>query len=84
MKKHEYEIVPIINEGHGPFLKVGSVQGAVYEAEKIMTDRPEVERVNVYHSHPSPGPQRRYIGFLDRGSNLLRHPDLTQEKNDDF
>jgi hypothetical protein len=80
--KHEYLIVPIVDGAHRwPMRSVAQVvrettgeRKAVEAAQAMMAERLEVERVHVYHSHPSPGPMSRYIGIVARGTDTIRRP----------
>jgi proteasome lid subunit RPN8/RPN11 len=35
-------------------------------AHDILAERPDVDSVGIYHTHPSPGPVRRYCGEVKR------------------
>ena len=40
----------------------------------MMDDNEDIQRVHVYHSHPSPGPVRRFVGRINRGETVILRP----------
>jgi len=80
--KHRYELVPIINDNYVyPHLLVGDYahestgeDRSIAMANELMGQRATVERYHVYHTHPSPGPVRRYVGRVYRGEQFIRRP----------
>ena len=63
--KHEYEVQG--GSSHlGPFAFVGNRENtAVKTAIEWMTEAwPDEDHVRLYHTHPSPGPVRRYVGVV--------------------
>jgi hypothetical protein len=72
--KHVYELLPVI-ERDGELTTQGSdfiwsaesknaevaERAAVDDAVQMMDNDVSINRVKLYHSHPSPGPQRRYV-----------------------
>ena len=76
--KHRYELCPIIE---GQFLGHQIVGDYVHEATgenksvqaaiKMMDGNEDIVRVHVYHSYPSPGPMRRFVGRINRGDTLI-------------
>jgi hypothetical protein len=66
-KQHVYEVQARVIGGRGRFAKVlGGEPGAVAAAREILRESPEVVEVGVYHSWPSPGPQRRHVRTITR------------------
>jgi hypothetical protein len=43
---------------------------SVGSATKLLAEHPEFDRVKVYHTYPSPGPQRRYAGVVTRDNGF--------------
>jgi hypothetical protein len=80
--KHRYELVPIVDNQHRyPHIVVGDYvrtatgeHRAIMLAGALMADHDQVERMHVYHSHPSPGPMRRYAGRILRDEAFIRRP----------
>jgi hypothetical protein len=83
--KHVYELLPVI-ERDGELTTQGSdfiwsaesknaevaERAAVDDAVQMMDNDVSINRVKLYHSHPSPGPQRRYVGVVTRDWRLHR------------
>lgn len=79
--KHKYELVPMVNGVHEyPYRAVGEWKResageahALGAAIALMGERPDVDQVRIYHTHPSPGPVRRYLGAVNRSDMELRY-----------
>jgi hypothetical protein len=79
---HEYNIVPMVGATHEyPYRYVGQwkrestgLARAVGAAIRLMGERPDVDQVRIYHSYPSPGPVRRYVGAVNRHDMALVRP----------
>lgn len=69
--KHEYEV----ELGSGSWMiYTGTIEKtAIEQARQILREYPDERYVKVYHSYPSPGPQRRYVGTVAR-DGVLRRP----------
>lgn len=59
--KHEYEA--LVGEGAFFFFVGHREATAVTNAAEVARDN-GAERVRLYHSHPSPGPMRRFMGTV--------------------
>jgi hypothetical protein len=79
--KHEYSIVPMVNGAHehndrryvGQWKREATGEArAVGAAIELMGERPDVDQVRIYHTHPSPGPVQRYVGAVNRSDMTLR------------
>jgi hypothetical protein len=46
----------------------GGVNVAEMKAREILAEVPTVDSVGIYHSYPSPGPRRRFVGEITRES----------------
>ena len=69
--KHEYEV----ERGTMGTVMVfvgNREQTAIAGAVAILSGHPDEKSVRLYHSYPSPGPLRRYVGTVDRDGNLRR------------
>lgn len=76
--KHTYELLA---DGTSRFTIVGEYASeragereSVKAALVLMEDNASVQRVSVYHSHPSPGPSRRYVGVVQRDASTITRP----------
>lgn len=79
--KHRYELCPIIEGQYLNHRIVGDYahestgeDRAVKAAREMMDDNEDIQRVHVYHSHPSPGPMRRFVGRINRGEAFISRP----------
>lgn len=79
--KHRYELCPIIEGqylGHqivGDYARESTGEDrSIKAAIEMMDDNEDIERVHVYHSHPSPGPVRRFVGRINRGETVILRP----------
>lgn len=67
--KHEYEI----QMDGGPIVFAGNREDtAVHKANEALADHLEADYVRLYHTYPSPGPMRRYVGIIKRDGKLHR------------
>jgi hypothetical protein len=80
-EKHTYSIVPIIMGAHrykrrvivGNYRREATGERRAFEAaSKMLNEMEHVQRVHVYHTHPSPGPVDRYIGQVHRDDKQIR------------
>ena len=72
--KHEYEIEPGSSRT-APMVFVGNTEKtAIRRATESLTEGllEGEEHVRLYHSHPSPGPMRRYVGIIKPDGVLYR------------
>ena len=77
--KHEYSLVAIVAGAHRyPARIVGQwtreqtgEQRSLDAALEMLAEDTTVERVHVYHSHPSPGPVGRFLGVVTRVTSEL-------------
>jgi hypothetical protein len=62
--KHEYEIQR--GSSHlGAHIFVGNVEKtAVAAATALLQTNPDQDHFRLYHTYPSPGPLRRYVGVI--------------------
>jgi hypothetical protein len=66
--KHEYEVQR--GSSHvSPMIFVGARESIAVRkaAELLAKDWPGEDHVRLYHSYPSPGPLRRYVGVIKDG-----------------
>ena len=67
--KHEYEI----QQPNLRMVFVGNVEKtAIANAVEYLAERPGANPIRLYHSYPSPGPLRRYVGVIDHDGTLHR------------
>jgi hypothetical protein len=68
-KRHEYEV----QMGTGPMVFVGHREtAAIHYAIEALGCHLEQSHVRLYHTYPSPGPVRRYVGIVKRDGELKR------------
>lgn len=79
--KHRYEICPIIEGQYLSHRIVGDYarestgeDRAIKAANEMMDGNDEIDRVHVYHSYPSPGPMRRFVGRVNHGDQFISRP----------
>jgi hypothetical protein len=66
--KHEYEI-----EHAGAHIFVGNRERtAVRKGAELLSGRRGDDHVRLYHTYPSPGPVRRYVGLVTADGTLVR------------
>lgn len=71
--KHEYEIEMAVGERCGGMVFAGNREStAVQRANEVLAEHLEATCVRLYHSYPSPGPMRRYVGIVKRDGLLHR------------
>jgi hypothetical protein len=69
-QKHEYEIQA---SQTGGMVFVGNREStAVHQANEVLAEHLEFDSVRLYHTYPSPGPVRRYVGIIKRDGKLHR------------
>lgn len=72
--RHEYEV----QRGSDDACRFGMVFAgnaeatALRRAKEILDEFTDEDHLKLYHSYPSPGPQRRYVGRVDRDGILHR------------
>jgi hypothetical protein len=78
--KHEFEVQSGSSHASA-MLFVGNREGtAVRKAAELLADREQADQyglagethVRLYHTYPSPGPVRRYVGVIKRDGVLRR------------
>jgi hypothetical protein len=82
--RHLYEVVYLLEDGtemYGGFYEVGTFVSekagegyALSDAKQMMGDDAAVDAVRIYHTHPSPGPTRRYVGIVRRDVWKIERP----------
>jgi hypothetical protein len=78
--KHLYELLPANERGRHDgyrWLLAGrsknataALQSAKTRADSFLDEFPDVARLHVYHTYPSPGPVRRFVGWYTREHGL--------------
>lgn len=73
--KHEYELQRVqqdeLADAHGMMFVGNREATAIARAVAILAKYDE-EYLKLYHSYPSPGPARRYVGRITRDGKLHR------------
>ena len=68
-ERHEYE-VEFANQGRMYF--VGNLEKTAVAKAVDLMNRNGYTLANLYHSYPSPGPSRRYVGRIDLTGKVHR------------
>lgn len=67
--KHEFEIEV---ENRGMIFAGNRESTAINNAQEALAEHLEIDCVRMYHTYPSPGPVRRYVGIVKRDGRLHR------------
>lgn len=70
--KHEYEIERGSTHTGGMVFVGNTEKTAVHRANEVLAEHLEESCVRLYHTYPSPGPMRRYVGIVKRDGVLHR------------
>lgn len=71
-EKHEYEIQRGSSHSGGMVFVGNTESTAIHNAVEALGEHLDEDCFRLYHTYPSPGPVRRYVGIVKRDGKLRR------------